>query len=47
MQVSNGNIRTVMTASGWAESDMTIRYSKAYEKEQEDIVNQMEDDYMK
>ena len=47
MQVSNGNIRAVMTAGGWAEPDMVIRYSKAYEKDQEDIVNQMEDDYMK
>ena len=47
MQVSNGNIGAVMAAGGWAEPDMVIRYSKAYEKDQEDIVNQMEDDYMK
>ena len=47
MQVSNGNIRAVMTAGGWAEPDMVIRYSKAYEKDQEDIVTRMEDDYLK
>jgi len=47
MQVSNGNIKAVMTAGGWAEPDMVIRYSKAYEQDQVDIVNQMEDDYRK
>jgi len=47
MQVSNGNIKAVMTAGGWAEPDMVIKYSRAYEKDQEDIVNQMEDDYLK
>lgn len=47
MQVSNGNIKAVMRAGGWAEPDMVIRYSKAYDEDQVDIVNQMEDDYLK
>jgi len=47
MQVSNGNIKAVMQAGGWAEPDMVIRYSKAYSNDQVDIVNQMEDDYLK
>ncbi|MCL2084577.1 MAG: tyrosine-type recombinase/integrase [Oscillospiraceae bacterium] len=47
MQVSNGNIKAVMRAGGWAEPDMVIRYSKAYEDDQVDIANQMEDDYLK
>ena len=47
MQVSNGNIKAVMRAGGWAEPDMVIRYSKAYDDDQEDIVKQMEDDYLK
>ena len=47
MQVSNGNIRAVMTAGGWAEPDMVIRYYKVYEQDQVDIANQMEDDYLK
>lgn len=47
MKVSNGNIKAVMRAGGWAEPDMVIRYSKAYDGDQVDIVNQMEDDYRK
>ena len=47
MQVSNGNIKAVMRAGGWAEPDMVIRYSKAYDDDQVDMVNQMEDDYLK
>ena len=46
MQVSNGNIKAVMRAGGWAEPDMVIRYSKAYDEDQIDIANQMEADYM-
>lgn len=45
MKVSNGNIKAVMRAGGWAEPDMVIRYSKTYDEDQVDIVNQMEDDY--
>lgn len=47
MQVSNGNIKAVMRAGGWAEPDMVIRYSKAYDEDQVDIVNRMENDYLK
>lgn len=47
MQVSNGNIKAVMRAGGWAEPDMVIRYSKAYDEDQVDIVEQMEEDYLK
>jgi integrase len=47
MQVSKGNIKAVMKAGGWAEPDMVIRYSKAYEEDQVDMVNQMENDYLK
>jgi len=47
MQVSNGNIKAVMQAGGWAEPDMVIRYSKAYDEDQVDMVNQMENDYLK
>lgn len=47
MKVSNGNVKAVMQAGGWAEPDMVIRYSKAYDEDQVDIVNQMEDDYLK
>lgn len=47
MQVSNGNIKAVMRAGGWAEPDMVIRYSKAYDNDQAEIVQQMEDDYLK
>ena len=47
MQVSNGNIKAVMRAGGWAEPDMVIRYSKAYDEDQVDMVNQMEEDYLK
>lgn len=47
MKVSNGNIKAVMRAGGWAEPDMVIRYSKSYDEDQVDIVNQMEDDYRK
>jgi hypothetical protein len=47
MQVSKGNIKAVMRAGGWAEPDMVIRYSKAYDEDQVDIVNQMEDEYRK
>ena len=46
MQVSNGNIKAVMKAGGWAEPDMVIRYSKAYDNDQVDMVNQMEADYL-
>ena len=47
LKVSNGNIKAVMRAGGWAEPDMVIRYSKAYDEDQVDIVNQMEEDYRK
>lgn len=47
MKVSNGNIKAVMRAGGWAEPDMVIRYSKTYDKDQVDIVERMEDDYLK
>jgi hypothetical protein len=47
MQVSNGNIKAVMRAGGWAEPDMVIRYSKAYDNDQIDMVNQMENEYLK
>lgn len=47
MQVSNGNIKAVMRTGGWAEPDMVIRYSKTYDEDQIDIVNQMESDYLK
>lgn len=47
MQVSNGNIKAVMRAGGWAEPDMVIRYSKTYDEDQVDIVEQMEDGYLK
>ena len=47
MKVSNGNIKAMMRAGGWAEPDMVIRYSKAYDEDQVDIVNQMEEDYRK
>ena len=46
MQVSNGNIKAVMKAGGWAEPDMVIRYSKTYDNDQADMVNQMEADYL-
>lgn len=47
LKVSNGNVKAVMRAGGWAEPDMVIHYSKAYDEDQADIVNQMEDDYRK
>lgn len=47
MQVSNGNIKAVMRAGSWAEPDMVIRYSKAYDEDQVDIVEQMEEGYLK
>ena len=47
MQVSKGNIKAVMKAGGWAEPDMVIRYSKTYDEDQIDIVNQMEADHLK
>ena len=47
MQVSNGNIKAVMSAGGWAEPDMVIRYTRDYEKDQDDITKRMEDDYLK
>lgn len=47
MKVSGGNVKAVMRAGGWAEPDMVIHYSKAYDEDQVDIVNQMEDDYRK
>lgn len=47
MKVSGGNVKAVMRAGGWAEPDMVIRYSKAYDEDQVDIVNQMEDDFRK
>ena len=47
MQVSNGNIKAVMKAGGWAKPDMVIRYSKAYDNDQAKIVQQMEKDYLK
>ena len=36
-----------MTAGGWAEPDMVIRYSKTYQEEQSNIVQKMEEDYLK
>ena len=36
-----------MRAGGWAEPDMVIHYSKAYDEDQADIVQQMEADYRK
>lgn len=47
MQVSNGNLKAVMRAGGWAEPDMVIRYSKAYDEDQLQIAQQMEEDYRK
>lgn len=34
-------------AGGWAEPNMVIRYSKTYNKNQVDIVEQMEEGYLK
>lgn len=31
MQVSGGNIKAVMTAGGWAEPDMVIKYTRDYD----------------
>ncbi|HBU11339.1 MAG TPA: hypothetical protein DEB31_00960 [Clostridiales bacterium] len=45
LAVSSGNIKAVMKAGGWAEPDMVIRYSKAYDEDQVNIVKQMESDY--
>ena len=36
-----------MTAGGWSEPDMVIKYTKDYGKDQEDIIKQMENDYLK
>ena len=47
MQVSNGNLKAVMRAGGWAEPDMVIRYSKAYDDDQVKIAQKMEEDYHK
>ena len=47
LRVSNGNIKAVMQAGGWAEPDMVIRYSKTYDEDQVDIMNQMEIDSLK
>lgn len=47
MQVSNGNLKAVMRADGWAEPDMVIRYSKAYDDDQVKIAQKMEEDYHK
>jgi len=47
LAVSGGNIKAVMTAGGWAEPDMVIRYSKTYQEEQSNIVQKMEEDYLK
>ena len=46
LAISGGNIKAVMTAGGWAEPDMVIKYSKAYDEDQLNIVRQMEEDYL-
>jgi len=46
LAISGGNIKAVMKAGGWAEPDMVIRYSKAYDEDQTNIVQQMEEDYL-
>jgi len=45
LAISGGNIKAVMRAGGWAEPDMVIRYSKTYDEDQVNIVQQMEDGY--
>ena len=47
LQVSNGNVKAVMRAGGWAEPDMVIRYSRAYDQDQVDIAEKMEKDSQK
>lgn len=47
LQVSNGNVKAVMRAGGWAEPDMVIRYSKSYDQDQAAIAEQMEKDARK
>lgn len=47
LRISKGNIKAVMRAGGWAEPDMVIRYSKAYDDDQTEIAQQMEADYLK
>ncbi len=47
LALSGGNIKAVMAAGGWADPEMVIRYSKTYDEDQEYIVQQMENDYLK
>ena len=47
LQVSNGNVKAVMRAGGWAEPDMVIRYSRAYDQDQVDIAEKMENSSQK
>jgi len=47
MQLSNGNVKAVMAAGGWAEPDMVIRCSRTYEQDQEEIAKKMEEGFLK